>query len=80
MKYKELHGNANCPKRYVTPDRYKLGIWQNSQRREYKKGKLSDDRIEKLEGTGFKWKLPHPKSAEYYKWKDGITKPKSQEK
>jgi len=56
-KYKEKYGVANCPKRYVTEDDYGLGTWQGEQKKSYKKGKLSRERIEKLEKIGFKWSL-----------------------
>ena len=54
IEYKEEKGNADVPKLY-DEDR-KLGNWVNSQRKAYQKGKLSPDRIEKLESIGFRWK------------------------
>jgi len=54
--YKENTGNLNAPQSYKTTEGFQLGSWQNTQRRNYKKGILSADRIEKLENIGFIWK------------------------
>jgi hypothetical protein len=57
IKYKEQFGNANAPRSYKTPDGHNLGIWQDNIKRFYKKGKLSPDKIIRLEEIGFKWKF-----------------------
>ena len=52
LKYKAKHGDCNIPLRQGL-----LGSWVSIQRREYKNGKISQDRIDRLDGIGFKWKL-----------------------
>jgi hypothetical protein len=54
-KENEGKGNPNAPRHYKEGDGYRLGLWQNHQREYYKKGKLSPDRIKRLEDIGFKW-------------------------
>lgn len=41
----------------MTSGGFQLGAWQDHQRQSYKKGKLPSDRINRLEGIGFKWIL-----------------------
>ncbi|MFA4919901.1 MAG: Helicase associated domain protein [Thermodesulfovibrionales bacterium] len=55
LKFKEQTGDANSPKQHTTPEGFSLGSWQNSQRMFYKKGKLAEDRIKRLEAIGFVW-------------------------
>ena len=55
--YKKSMGNPNAPHGYKTPEGYRLGPWQNHQRWFYKNGKLSPDRIKRLEEIGFKWRM-----------------------
>jgi superfamily II DNA or RNA helicase len=57
LLYKERTGNPNAPQSYKTSEGYSLGIWQNSKRRNYKKGKLAPERIKRLEKIDFKWRL-----------------------
>jgi len=55
LLYKNNTGNPNAPQSYKTHDGYPLGNWQSNQKFNYKKGKLSPDRIKRLEEIGFKW-------------------------
>lgn len=55
IKYKERFGYPNAPQNYVTAEGFNLGSWQSTKRQSYKMGKLSDERIKKLEEVGFKW-------------------------
>jgi superfamily II DNA or RNA helicase len=55
LLYKESTGNPNAEVRYKTPEGFNLGSWQSTQRGNYKKGKLSSDRVKRLEDIGFKW-------------------------
>jgi hypothetical protein len=54
LLYKERTGNPNAPRNYSTSG-FWLGDWQSHQRERYKIGKLSSDRIKRLEDIGFKW-------------------------
>jgi hypothetical protein len=50
-EYREKHGHTMVPIEYeLNP---KLGAWVDSQRQYYKRGHLSDDRIELLQNEGF---------------------------
>ena len=61
--FKNKHGHCNVPGKY--PDNPALGRWCNTMRAAYsqlKKGikpahRISQDRIEKLEDIGFRWKI-----------------------
>ena len=69
LKYKELFGDANAPISYKTHEGYALGKWQSHLRDKYKKGKLSPERIKRLEDIGFRLgniqiKLPSDESFE----------------
>ena len=55
LLYKEKYGTPNATYYYNAPEGYPLGIWQSYQRNSYRKGKLSPNRIKRLEGIGFKW-------------------------
>ncbi len=57
-KYYEKNGNLNVPKRYKTPGGYSLGSWITTQRRIYVgtvNGKLTRERIDKLDEIGMVW-------------------------
>ena len=53
--YKSEHGDFRVPGDYVAEDGYKLGSWLYYRRREYREGKLSQDRIDALNALGFIW-------------------------
>jgi len=61
MEYKENHGDCLVPRRYEGNP--KLGSWVNARREMYydtKKGEttqMTKERIHKLEGKGFVWKV-----------------------
>ncbi|MBO4616395.1 MAG: helicase associated domain-containing protein [Lachnospiraceae bacterium] len=52
--YKE-RGNLLVPLNYKTSDNKRLGAWISYQRKSFKSGKLSEDRIELLEQIGMAW-------------------------
>eukprot|EP00584_Thalassiosira_punctigera_P001429 CAMPEP_0172530332 /NCGR_PEP_ID=MMETSP1067-20121228/4097_1 /TAXON_ID=265564 ORGANISM="Thalassiosira punctigera, Strain Tpunct2005C2" /NCGR_SAMPLE_ID=MMETSP1067 /ASSEMBLY_ACC=CAM_ASM_000444 /LENGTH=504 /DNA_ID=CAMNT_0013314517 /DNA_START=150 /DNA_END=1664 /DNA_ORIENTATION=- len=52
-KYRAQRGNCNVPQGF--PENPQLGSWVHVQRTNKKKGKLSDERIERLERIGFCW-------------------------
>ncbi len=52
-KYFEEHGNLNVPKEYVGSTGKYLGRWLIAQRKKYREGMLSDNKITKLENIDF---------------------------
>ncbi|EJK73446.1 hypothetical protein THAOC_04929 [Thalassiosira oceanica] len=52
VQYKEKHGDCNVPR-----NQGQLGAWVHNQRSAYSANSLAQDRIDRLEGIGFKWKL-----------------------
>ena len=53
-EYKDRHGDCNVPAGWAGND-IKLGSWVGTQRTRYSEGKLSNDRIKRLEDVGFVW-------------------------
>jgi len=53
IEYKDIYGNCNVPARWSKG--LKLGRWVNVQRQTRKRGKLNEERIEKLNNIGFIW-------------------------
>ena len=49
------HHNLNVPQKYICDNGFKLGIWLSNQRTRYRTGKLSAEKIEKLENIGMIW-------------------------
>ena len=52
-EYKGKHGNCNVPLNWT--ENKQFGTWVSKQRQNYKKGKLTEDRIKRLENLGFVW-------------------------
>ena len=65
--YAEERGHARVPASYVTDEGYRLGMWVNNQRVGYKKGKLSPERVERIESLKG-WTLDPFESA----WEEGF--------
>jgi len=55
QEYKLQHGHVLVPHLYETPDGFKLGSWVSMQRFAKSKGRLSRERIAKLDECGFVW-------------------------
>ena len=55
--YCERHGDLDIPTVYVTETGLKLGRWIRRQRDAAKSGKLSEDRMKKLDDIDLKWKV-----------------------
>jgi len=66
-EYKEEYGNCNVPSRWS--GNKPLAAWVKTQRTNYRRRKLNDDRIKILEDIGFEWTF----SLEE-KWEDGWKK------
>lgn len=55
QKYFEAHGKLEVPVVYVNEDSIPLGRWLAWARKSYAKGKLSRERIERLNAIGMTW-------------------------
>eukprot|EP00913_Durusdinium_trenchii_P017588 g16529.t1 len=55
--YKSENGDVVVPQHFTTKDLFKLGVWVFSQRRALAKGKLNEEKVKRLEGLGFIWKV-----------------------
>ncbi len=81
--YYKDNGNLQIPQNYVINGK-KLGKWINTQRLQYNLGKLSKDRIDKLNAIGMIWKINCNKrweekyklAAEYYKKQEHLKIPR----
>ncbi|KAJ1452320.1 helicase-associated [Pelagophyceae sp. CCMP2097] len=54
--YLAAHGDCAVPYRFVNADGTKLGEWVHTQRKTYKAGEQSLERVEWLEAVGFAWR------------------------
>jgi len=52
-QFKSDHGHCNVPAKW--PENRSLGGWVSKQRQQYKTGKLSEERIKRLEQLDFRW-------------------------
>lgn len=57
--YVAKHGTARVPQRFVV-DGIPLGTWLIAQRKPYREGKLSTDRVSQLELLGVEWTIRTP--------------------
>ena len=84
-EYQKEHGNLNIPQNYTTSDGETLGIWLQTQRNNYRDGKLKPERIKLLEDIGINWRLKqcysweemYSLAAEYYKTNGNLAIPRS---
>jgi hypothetical protein len=54
--FRAREGHARVPQSYTEPNGFKLGLWANTRRVDYRKGKLSPERIAALEAIeGWEW-------------------------
>lgn len=65
-KYYSEKGNLLIPLLYISDDGVKLGSWINTQRRQYKRGKLSKEKISLLEKIEMVWSVYDIQWYEYY--------------
>ncbi|MFH2120305.1 MAG: Helicase associated domain protein [Pseudomonadota bacterium] len=55
LEFKQKNGHCNVPSRW--PENSKLSRWVSTQREFWKNGKLSENRINRLEEAGFEWNI-----------------------
>ena len=55
LAYIKEHGNLNFSQHYVCEDGYRLGMCLTTLRKNYRNGKLEEDKIRQLEELGFDW-------------------------
>lgn len=53
--YVRTHGDARVPQGYVTSTGYQLGTWCGERRKQYRAGRLPEDRVNVLQALGFDW-------------------------
>jgi hypothetical protein len=51
--FKENQGHCRVPQRWS--ENPQLGTWVGYQRKAFRKGKLSEERVARLEALGFEW-------------------------
>ncbi|MGR6760387.1 Helicase associated domain protein [Paenibacillus sp. T2-29] len=56
LEFKEEQGHVDVPNRFEFKGN-KLGNWVHDQRKKYKRGKLTQERIDRLELIGFLWEV-----------------------
>ncbi|MQF65269.1 helicase, partial [SAR202 cluster bacterium AC-409-J13_OGT_754m] len=49
------NNEGQVPAKYKTEDGYALGNWVGTQRQSYRKEKLTEERIQRLEALGIVW-------------------------
>ena len=55
VNYKKVEGDCLVPADFKTVEGLNLGQWVRTQRKAYKKGRLTEDRVKLLEEVGFVW-------------------------
>ncbi|MDD6309771.1 MAG: helicase associated domain-containing protein, partial [Chlamydia suis] len=55
QRFREEHGHCKVPQRY--PQNPRLASWVSRRRRDFKEGKLAEDKIARLEEIGFVWRV-----------------------
>ena len=68
FQYYKANNDGQAPQSYKTDDGFALGAWVGTQRTAYKAGKLSEERIRRLEAAGFVWE---PRKNQAY-WRELI--------
>jgi len=69
LKYQKVHGHCRVPKRF--PENPQLGTWSQHQRQNRRLGRLSEERIKRLDEVGFFWGLA--KKAKTITWEEHFT-------
>lgn len=68
VNYKKEFGNCEVPSHWKGNP--KLGAWVSKQRDNFKKGKLSEERVKKLKKLGFKWEIERSTLEYDKKWEE----------
>lgn len=64
LKYpRDRYGLRSVPTLYMSADGFKLGAWLTTQRQNYKIGRLTAARIERLEEQGIIWSMRQPSGS-----------------
>ena len=61
--YYQAHGDLRVPMKYRTPDGICLGSWIGRLRKDYKKGILTQIRVQRLEDIGMDWSVGRGRPA-----------------
>ncbi|EJK74982.1 hypothetical protein THAOC_03310 [Thalassiosira oceanica] len=64
LEYKRVHGHCEVPQKEGM-----LGMWVANQRKAKKSDSLSQDRVDRLNSTGFTWKVQVGKTKLLPEWK-----------
>lgn len=64
--YYQEHGSLDIPVCYETPEGLRLGRWIQRMRRDYKKGVLEKDDVDRLEAIGITWDVSDRQWEEFY--------------
>ena len=67
VEYRNEHGDLLAPALYKTKSGEKLGFWISGCRKDYQKGNLSPDKIEKLEAIDMVWNVREYEWNKMYK-------------
>ncbi len=57
-EYYDRNGHLDVPNAYESPAGFPLGSWISDQREQYRRGKMKQDRIDRLNAIGMKWVVP----------------------
>ena len=68
VEYRNEHGDLLVPNSYKTKSGEKLGQWIRDCRKDYQKGNLSPDKIEKLNAIGMVWDASIDYEETWNKW------------
>lgn len=65
-KYKEKNNNIDIPYKFITEDGYGLYDWVSKQRKDYKQGKLTENKIKMLNSLDFNWSKVKSYKSQYH--------------
>lgn len=66
VDYYREHSDLNIPSQYETPDGIKLGQWLKRMRRDYRRGILKREMIQRLETIGITWDIRSRQWEEFF--------------